>query len=86
MRSARFSPKPASIVDTTSFLNILNNVRTLQTSTKEVPSEKDYRLLITILFACISYLVLHYMWDVFNHAYAKDTILYTFVIITAVSK
>jgi len=86
MKSARFSPKPASILDTISVLNILNNVRNLQTSTKDVLSERDCRLLIIILFAYISYLVLHYMWGVLIHAYTKDTILHTSVIITAVSK
>jgi len=43
-----------------------------------------YRLLFCLLY--IYNLVLHYMWGVINHAYAKDTILHTFLIITAVSK
>lgn len=51
MKSARFSPKPASIVDTTPVLTILKDVRNLQTSKRESRSEREYRLLITLLFA-----------------------------------
>lgn len=46
-----FFPRLASIVDATSALSILKNVRNLRTGKEESHSEREYRLLITILFA-----------------------------------
>jgi hypothetical protein len=52
MKTAKFSPKPTSILDATTALSVLKNVRNLQRSTKKSLSDTEYKLfyLITILF------------------------------------
>jgi hypothetical protein len=54
MKTAQYSPKPASILNATTVLRILEiKARTLPRSKKESHSGRDFRLcyLITILFA-----------------------------------
>jgi hypothetical protein len=65
MKTAQFSPKPASIVDVT-VLRILKTLRNLQRIKNESHSDKEHRLfyLITIFFAtnllfCIALYVGH---------------------------
>jgi hypothetical protein len=69
LKTAQFSPKPASIVDV---LRILRNVRNLQRSKKESHSDTDHILFyfilfyfITILFISYLLFLLHYTWDIF---------------------
>jgi hypothetical protein len=45
MKTAQFSPKPASIVDVTTVLRILKHVKNLQRIKKEPHSDTEHRLL-----------------------------------------
>ena len=55
MKTARYSPKPAPIVDAKTLLSILKNVRNVQRSKKETHSDTEYILfyLRTVLFTTI---------------------------------
>jgi len=55
MKTARFTPKPAPIVDAKTALSILKKVTNVQRSTKETHSETEYILfsLSTVLFNTI---------------------------------
>jgi hypothetical protein len=44
MKTAQFAPKPASIVDVTTVLRILKNVRNLQRSKKDSHGDMEHRL------------------------------------------
>jgi hypothetical protein len=66
LKTAQFSPKPASVVDVATVLRLLKNVRNLQRSSKESHSDTEHILvsLITILFTsnllfCVALHVVH---------------------------
>jgi hypothetical protein len=61
MKTAQFSRKPASIVDVTTVLGILKNVRNLHRSKKESHFDTEHRLfyLIAILFTKNLLFLLH---------------------------
>jgi hypothetical protein len=80
-----FSPKPASIVDVlriSKALEIYKDVRTCLIVMQNI----FCFILLQFYLLEIYYFVLHYMWGIFHHAYAKDAPLRTFVIFIAVSK
>jgi hypothetical protein len=76
LKPAQFSPKPASVVNVATVLRILKNLRNPQGSKNESHSDTEhilfYFILLQFCFLQIYYFVLHYMWGIFHHAYAKD--------------
>jgi hypothetical protein len=89
MRTAQFSLKPASILNATTVLRILEiNARSLPRSRKESHSGTDFRLfyLITILFATNLLFYIALCVRQISPRVCLRRPLYTFVICIAVSK
>jgi phosphate starvation-inducible membrane PsiE len=90
LKTAQFAPNPASTVDVTTVVRILNKVRNLQRSKKEYYSIENilvyYFIWLQFYLLQIYYFILHYMWGICHHTYVTDALLHTYVIFIAVSK